>query len=368
LHFSFHSPFSPPLPGTTARVAFLVGAGDPRAADHVAAQGLWLSVGLGLVSAALVGALARPAAVALGGSGEVLTNAVTYLRISALGTPFVLIALVGHGYLRGVQDTRRPMRYIDLMAEGKPHLLTKIANNIGAETRLRYAPSTKFYLADQLVFKALMPIGHFARSAGLSVVALRHYDRVGVLAPAYVDPRTGYRRYRPEQLEKGRAIRRLRDLEVPLEVIREILEAEPEKAGRLLEEHRVRLEAQTWREQRLLHGLRQLIEGKERLMADDARTAANLEPGEQRQLASDLFNVVWSLLETPDRTQQQDDRMLNAAHASRFHWGEVGEPMHFARGEWQLSRVYAVLGRPDHAPVGPGRKGPHRTSRWGPSG
>jgi DNA-binding transcriptional MerR regulator len=194
---------------------------------------------------------------------------------------------------------------------------------------------------------ALMPIGHFARSAGLSVVALRHYDRVGVLAPAYVDPRTGYRRYRPEQLEKGRAIRRLRDLEVPLEVIREILEAEPENAARLLEEHRVRLEAQTWREQRLLHGLRQLIEGKERLMADDARTPANLEPGEQRQLASDLFNLVWSLLETPDRTQQQDDRMLNAAHASRFHWGEVGEPMHFARGEWQLSRVYAVLERPE---------------------
>jgi MATE family, multidrug efflux pump len=95
--------------GTTARVAFLVGAGDRRAAGQVAAQGLWLSVGLGLLIAALVGGLARPAAVALGGSGGVLTNAVTYLRISALGTPFVLVALVGHGYLRGVQDTRTPL-------------------------------------------------------------------------------------------------------------------------------------------------------------------------------------------------------------------------------------------------------------------
>lgn len=95
--------------GTTARVAFLVGAGDPRAADHVAAQGLWLSAALGLLSAAVVGGLARPAAVALGGSGEVLANAVTYLRISAVGTPFVLVALVGHGYLRGVQDTRTPL-------------------------------------------------------------------------------------------------------------------------------------------------------------------------------------------------------------------------------------------------------------------
>jgi putative MATE family efflux protein len=95
--------------GTTARVAFLVGAGDRRAADHVAAQGLWLSAFLGLAAAALVGGLARPAATLLGGSGEVLENAVTYLRISAIGTPFVLVALVGNGYLRGVQDTRTPL-------------------------------------------------------------------------------------------------------------------------------------------------------------------------------------------------------------------------------------------------------------------
>jgi MATE family, multidrug efflux pump len=95
--------------GTTARVAFLIGAGDRRAADHVAAQGLWLGSALGLVAAVLVAALARPAAVALGGTDAVLENAVLYLRISAVGTPFVLVALVGNGYLRGVQDTRTPL-------------------------------------------------------------------------------------------------------------------------------------------------------------------------------------------------------------------------------------------------------------------
>jgi Na+-driven multidrug efflux pump len=83
--------------GTTARVAFLVGAGERHRADHVAAQGLWLGIGIGLVAGALVGGLARPLATALGGSDAVLDNAVTYLRISALGTPFVLIALVGNG-------------------------------------------------------------------------------------------------------------------------------------------------------------------------------------------------------------------------------------------------------------------------------
>ncbi|MBI4487611.1 MAG: toxin [Deltaproteobacteria bacterium] len=47
-------------------------------------------------------------------------------------------------------DTRRPMRYIDLMGGQKPHLLIKTVNNLGAETRVQYAPSTKFYLADKL--------------------------------------------------------------------------------------------------------------------------------------------------------------------------------------------------------------------------
>jgi hypothetical protein len=41
--------------------------------------------------------------------------------------------------------------------------------------------------------------------------------------------------------------------------------------------------------------------------------------------------------------------MLHAAHASRYHWGEVGEPANLARGEWQCSRVYSVLGRAEPA-------------------
>src|SRR5215211_4699724 len=68
-----------------------------------------------------------------------------------------------------------------------------------------------------------------------------------------------------------------------------------------------------------------------------------------RRLAAELFNRVWSLLEQTDRSQSDDDTVLHAAHASRFHWGEVGEPVNFARGEWQVSRVYAVLGRSEPA-------------------
>ena len=71
----------------------------------------------------------------------------------------------------------------------------------------------------------------------------------------------------------------------------------------------------------------------------------SLDPGDERQLAAGLFNRVWELLGKPDRGAGDDDEMVHAAHASRYHWGAAGEPVHWARGEWQCSRVYAVLGR-----------------------
>ena len=70
-----------------------------------------------------------------------------------------------------------------------------------------------------------------------------------------------------------------------------------------------------------------------------------LSPHQHRQCAKALFNLVWALLEQPERTQDEDDLMVHRAHAMMLHWLQVGEPVNFARGEWQLSRVYAVLGR-----------------------
>jgi hypothetical protein len=70
---------------------------------------------------------------------------------------------------------------------------------------------------------------------------------------------------------------------------------------------------------------------------------------DHRQLGVDLYNHVWTLLEKQDRTREEDDEMLHAAHASRYHWGEVGRAENLARGEWQCSRVYAVLGRGEAA-------------------
>ena len=67
-------------------------------------------------------------------------------------------------------------------------------------------------------------IGTVARLAQVSVRTLRHYDDIGLLEPAHVDPRTGYRSYSPEQLHRLHRILVLRDLGVPLSEIRQLLE------------------------------------------------------------------------------------------------------------------------------------------------
>ncbi len=192
----------------------------------------------------------------------------------------------------------------------------------------------------------LIPIGRFARMAGLSVGALRHYDDLDLLRPADVDPATGYRRYRVGQLETARVIGTLRELEVPLEGIRAVLAADdPAERRRLLDVHRTRIDARAVRLQRISHALRHLTDGKEATMPDRPTPDPSLDAATERAVAVDLFNHVWSLLETPDRTPAQTDEMIHAAHASRHHWAAVGTAANLARGEWQCSRVYAVLGR-----------------------
>ena len=204
----------------------------------------------------------------------------------------------------------------------------------------------------------LLVIGRFARLAGLSVGALRHYDDLDLLRPAWVDPDTGYRSYRRDQLETARTIVRLRDLEVPLDGIRAYLGTDdPAERRRLLTEHRKRIEARTFRLQYVLHAVG-------RLAADPADTKevtpmttpttdalTDLDAATHRALGVALYNHVWTLLETADRTPAQVDEMIHSAHASRFHWrrAEGSEPVNLARGEWQCSRVYAVLGRGEPA-------------------
>lgn len=80
-------------------------------------------------------------------------------------------------------------------------------------------------------------------------------------------------------------------------------------------------------------------------VAPPVETADHTAATDERALAVQLFNGVWELLERPERSTADDDTMLHMAHASRFHWGQVGTAENLVRGEWMCSRVYAVLRR-----------------------
>ena len=72
---------------------------------------------------------------------------------------------------------------------------------------------------------------------------------------------------------------------------------------------------------------------------------------DHRQLGVDLYNYTWTLLENDNRTRDDDDALLNATHASAYHWSLAPEagPQNAARSQWQISRVNAVLGRGEAA-------------------
>jgi putative MATE family efflux protein len=95
--------------GTTAHVARLHGAGRETEAARLGSEALWLGLAVGLFLLALLVALARPAAAAMGGESEILDQAAMYLRIAALGAPWFMIATAGQGFLRGMGDLRTPL-------------------------------------------------------------------------------------------------------------------------------------------------------------------------------------------------------------------------------------------------------------------
>jgi hypothetical protein len=68
-----------------------------------------------------------------------------------------------------------------------------------------------------------------------------------------------------------------------------------------------------------------------------------------KKFAVELNNSVWNLLGKKDRIKGEDEKMINAAHASLHHWSIVGNEINFQRGHWLISHVYAVLNRPEPA-------------------
>ncbi|MET8680393.1 MATE family efflux transporter [Streptomyces sp. NPDC004647] len=94
---------------TTAAVARRVGAGDLPAAIRQGMDGIWLALLLGIAVVAAALPTASTIVGLFGASGDAAAYAVTYLRISALGIPAMLVVLAATGVLRGLQNTRTPL-------------------------------------------------------------------------------------------------------------------------------------------------------------------------------------------------------------------------------------------------------------------
>ncbi|MDQ3405171.1 MAG: MATE family efflux transporter [Actinomycetota bacterium] len=98
--------------GTTARAARLHGAGRTRDAVAEGVQATWLALVLGVIIVGVGQLTVGPIARALAGQNELADAATGWLRIALCGVPMILVTLAGNGWMRGVQDTRRPLRYV----------------------------------------------------------------------------------------------------------------------------------------------------------------------------------------------------------------------------------------------------------------
>jgi putative MATE family efflux protein len=98
--------------GITTQVAQRLGSGDRDGARDAVSQGLVVALGLGLLAATIAGFGAPTLNQLIGGKGDVLTAATTYLRISALGLPALALIFLATGWFRGTENLRVPVRVV----------------------------------------------------------------------------------------------------------------------------------------------------------------------------------------------------------------------------------------------------------------
>lgn len=130
-----------------------------------------------------------------------------------------------------------------------------------------------------------LSIGDFAKMTYLSIKSLRRYHDMGLLVPAEVDAASGYRYYAASQVPVGQVIRRFRDLGMPLEQVRDVLEApDPVERNEVIVAHLRAMESALRQTQQTVASLRALLEGPSAPMpvvyrsATPARVLAISEP------------------------------------------------------------------------------------------
>jgi putative MATE family efflux protein len=174
---------------TTGAVARQLGAGNRRAAAEQGIDGLWLAAGLGIVLT-VAGVLLAPVIVdVMGASHSIRPFALTYLRISLLGAPFVLLALAGAGYLRGMQDTQTTL--VIAIAANTLNLALEIGLVYGLDRGI--AGSAWGTVAAQIAaaIAFLVIVRRSARRAGASIKPRAKGVRATAVVGSHLIVRTG---------------------------------------------------------------------------------------------------------------------------------------------------------------------------------
>ncbi|WP_302661133.1 MATE family efflux transporter [Rhodococcus sp. SGAir0479] len=146
--------------GTTARAARMFGAGRGRDAVGEGVQATWLALAIGAVLVAVVQLTAGPITRLIAGAGDIAGEAERWLRIAVFGAPLILVAMAGNGWMRGVQNTLRPLRFVLVGQLVSAVLCTALVHGVARAPRWELAGSAVANVAGQ------------ATSALLFVVAL----------------------------------------------------------------------------------------------------------------------------------------------------------------------------------------------------
>jgi DNA-binding transcriptional MerR regulator/effector-binding domain-containing protein len=160
-------------------------------------------------------------------------------------------------------------------------------------------------------------VGRFATMTHLSVKTLRHYHQVGLLEPAEIDSKTGYRYYTLEQLPTAQLIRRLRDLRMPVADVRAVLVADgPGARDSLISAHIDHLETELAKTQAAVNSLRALLD-----------SPAGLHPVHRRPESG--FSALAITEDTLDPADIEDwwrDALAELRHAAVDHSLQITGP------------------------------------------
>ena len=181
-----------------------------------------------------------------------------------------------------------------------------------------------------------LSIGDFSRMTYLSVKSLRRYHDLGLLEPADIDRDTGYRYYEASQVPLGQAIRRFRDLEMPLEQLKEVLHAPDASArNKLIITHLEHMESALQETQQTVASLRALLEQSHAPIAVEYRSVAAVtaiaisEPvhaGDMATWWSDAFGELHRVLAASSAVRAGPDCAL---YPNEYFEEELGEVVAF---------------------------------------